>query len=272
MWLDVIAIFEDSFSQNYKYGLSFARSMINCPVCNSLLDEMGHPQVKCPHCGTIIDTQLSPGALGSTPSPYTAPPGYAPQGPGQIPTSYIAPPGVYGIQTIQHAGLLKRFIAWFIDAIILFIVAIPISLIVYGSTLFNSSSDLTLYTSTEGIIYSIITLAISLGYFIYLEATRQQTIGKMAMDIIVVKEDLTPIGMDESLRRNGLRILYQIPIIFLIIDAILIASDEQRIGDKVAHTYVVEKNFFDFVNSQTMMPPPPQAPPQAPPPPRPDDY
>ena len=243
--------------------------MINCPVCNSTLDEMGHPQVKCPHCGTIIDTQFSPGAPGTAPAPYSAPPGYAPQGQAQIPPSYIAPPGAYGIQTIQHAGLLKRFVAYIIDAIILFIVTLPLSILVYGSALFSSSSDFTLYTSAKGLAFSVLSLAISLVYFIYLEATKQQTPGKMAMDIIVVKEDLTPIGMDESLRRNGLRILYQIPIIFLIIDAILIASDEQRIGDKVAHTYVVEKDFFNFINSQINMPPPP---PQAPPPARPDDY
>jgi uncharacterized RDD family membrane protein YckC len=130
---------------------------------------------------------------------------------------------------------------------------------------------------------SIVTIAISIGYFTYLEGMKQQTLGKMILDIIVVREDLRPISMNESIRRNIVRILYQVPFIFQIIDAFLILSDEQRIGDKIAKTYVIEKNFYNYLNAQSVMPPPPpmmpQAPQQPPPPPPPpptppppDDY
>lgn len=237
---------------------------------------MGHPQVKCPHCGTIIDTQLSPGAPEPPAPEYGAPPptGFTPAGPpampgpAQMPPAYIAPQGMSGVQTIQHAGLFKRFIAWIIDVILLAVITIPVGIVLLGSRYSMGGTDLMVYSTFDGALFGLLSLVISLGYFIYMEGTKQQTIGKMALDIIVVGEDLRPVDMDTSFKRNILRVLYEIPVIFIIIDALLIYGDEQRIGDKFAHTYVIEKNFYDYIQAQSLM----GQPQMVPPPQRPQNY
>ncbi len=244
--------------------------MITCPVCNSTLDEMGHPQVKCPNCGTIIDTNLSPGAPDRRPQGYPPRPGTIPGSQTHMPSSYIAPPGFHGSHTIQHAGLLKRAVAFIIDFLIIGVITSPFSVLFFGVPSLDEPINLDSLFSMETLLQSLLALAISLPYFIYLEGSRQQTIGKMALDIIVVKEDLTSIDFNESYVRNGVRFLYEIPLIQFVIyfiDAVLIYSDDQRIGDKFAHTYVVEKSFFDYTNVQARLSQPMTRPPE-----RPDDY
>lgn len=239
--------------------------MITCPVCNSMLDEMGHPQVKCPHCGTIIDTQFSPGGPAAPPPPMGPfPPGYIPQGPPQMPSAYIAPPGMQGVQTIQHAGLVKRFIAWLIDIIVIFIITRPLTFIFLGSPLAEGSDGFSLPDTGTEAIYDLVIIVITIAYFIYMESSRSQTIGKMALDIIVIREDLQPITMDDSIKRNIVRVLYSIPTVFALIyliDGLLIYGDEQRIGDKFANTFVVDKNFVDYITAQARMAGAPTAPP-----------
>ena len=260
--------------------------MITCPVCRSLLDEMGHPQVKCPYCGTVIDTPPQQG--GAPPPGYQyapPPPGYIPAGPDHMPAAYVTPPGMQGIQTIQHAGLLKRFLALLIDSILLAIVTLPLTFILIRKSLMQDSTGFSMAAEFERdmIIVSIITTAITILYFIFMEGKRQQTVGKLALDIIVVREDMHPITMDESIKRNLLRLLYSIPMIgsvFYLIDGILVYKDYQRIGDKVAHTYVVDKGFYDSFHAASMRyqqfpgaPPPFPPPPPSPPPfQRPDEY
>ncbi|MCK4613843.1 MAG: RDD family protein [Thermoplasmata archaeon] len=187
------------------------------------------------------------------------PPVYAQQPPpGQYPQTYVNQGGYYPPQTIQHAGLGKRFVAFLIDWILLSVINIILVFTLFGYSFgaTGSAMDMAFLTSPKYIASVIASVVIMLGYFIYLEGTRQQTLGKMAMGIVVVGEDLKPIDMRKSLIRNGLRILYQIPIIVYIIDAILIADSEQRIGDKVAHTFVIDKDYFDYVSSISRSMPP----------------
>jgi len=188
----------------------------------------------------------------AAPQPYGAPPAYG------APPQYGTPPPYGAMPTmIQHAGLLKRFVALIIDGILLFMVQAGVGLVFDVSVMSMGTSTSPNLASAAYLGYLGLTIVIGLGYFIVLEGKKQQTIGKMAMKIIVVKEDLTPIDMRESLIRNGLRILYQIPclgLLIYIIDAVLIAQDDQRIGDRVAHTFVIDKDFFEYVSSSGGMP------------------
>ena len=157
---------------------------------------------------------------------------------------------------ISHAGLGKRFIAFLVDWILLFIVQVALAIGVFGISIWGASGSMTDYELTAmELAYSAVSMGISLGYYIILEAKTQQTLGKMLLGIIVIKEDFTPAGTRESLIRNGLRILYQIPcigIIIYIVDAVLILDDEQRIGDRVAGTFVVEKEDFERLQAGGM--------------------
>jgi uncharacterized RDD family membrane protein YckC len=79
-------------------------------------------------------------------------------------------------------------------------------------------------------------------YFTLLEGHYGQTIGKMALNIKVVKEaDGLPIDYGEAAVRTILRIIdglfdYLIGAIF-----IWTSDEKQRLGDRVAHTVVVSK-------------------------------
>jgi len=213
---------------------------------------MGYSRVRCPFCGTVIDTSVGSGSQDTPSSEDQS------QEKEFIPSTYIAPAGFYGSKEIQYAGLGKRFLAWVVDILILGLITFPITWLLVGPSTLDQDLSLAAFYSRNNIMRTIIGAAIHLPYFIYLEGTRHQSLGKMALDIIVVKEDLKPIGMRESLFRNGLRILYEIPLlgeVMYLIDAYLIRKNARRLGDMAARSYVVEKNYFDFVNADSTMPP-----------------
>ena len=76
-------------------------------------------------------------------------------------------------------------------------------------------------------------------YYIILEGQFGQTIGKMAVGIKVVSKSGEPIGYRTSLIRNVLRLVDGI--FFYLIGAIMVYQSDtnQRLGDRVGHTYVV---------------------------------
>lgn len=73
------------------------------------------------------------------------------------------------------------------------------------------------------------------GYFIYFEAAYGQTVGKMAMDIVVISENDEPITLKESAIRTLLR-----PVDTIGLVAMYVTDRRQRLGDLAADTIVVE--------------------------------
>jgi uncharacterized RDD family membrane protein YckC len=91
----------------------------------------------------------------------------------------------------------------------------------------------------------VIDVIIAFLYFTLLEGRNGQTIGKMLVKIKVVKQtDNSSISYGEAAVRTILRIIDLIPFIFApyLLAAVLIWSSEkkQRLGDRVAHTVVVQ--------------------------------
>lgn len=83
-------------------------------------------------------------------------------------------------------------------------------------------------------------LVISFGYYIYLEGNYGQTIGKMALGIVVVTEDGGAIDYKPAAIRTVLRIIDVLPFLYVIgLIAILLTDRKQRLGDIVADTVVV---------------------------------
>lgn len=83
-------------------------------------------------------------------------------------------------------------------------------------------------------------LLISFGYYIYLEGNYGQTIGKMALGIVVVTDGGEPIDYREAAIRTVLRIVDALPVLYLIgIIVIFLTDRNQRLGDLVADTVVV---------------------------------
>lgn len=131
---------------------------------------------------------------------------------------------------MKYVGVGRRTVAFLIDAVILFVLAYIIALIVGGA----SSTGFELQGGP-----AFLTFILWFAYFVVLEATMGATLGKRAVGIRVVRADGCPITWSESLIRNALRIIDGI--LLYLVAAILVwqSPERQRLGDRIAHTYVV---------------------------------
>ncbi|MFW5921919.1 MAG: RDD family protein [Halodesulfurarchaeum sp.] len=134
------------------------------------------------------------------------------------------------MENLEKRGIGIRFVALFIDTIVLFVlgyvIAIPIGMT--SATGFNLQGG-----------PAFLWILIGFGYFIVLEGKYGKTVGKRLVGIEVVTEDGRPIDYQASLIRNVLRIIDGI--FFYLVGAILVilSEDEQRLGDRIANTIVV---------------------------------
>jgi len=128
----------------------------------------------------------------------------------------------------QNDTLFPRIAAFVVDAILIGVI---------GVVLVGVASALS--ESLAGAIGGLAGI-LGIAYFIYMEATYGQTVGKRLLGIVVVTEDGQPIGTVASLVRNLLRIIDNLPALYLLgIVVILLSDDGQRIGDILADTVVV---------------------------------
>jgi uncharacterized RDD family membrane protein YckC len=148
----------------------------------------------------------------------------------------------YGAAAPQliYVGVGRRLLALIIDAILLGIVNFIIGLIFHAG-MTNTNGVMSYNSSGPGAALQII---IPIVYFIVMEAMWGATLGKMVLGIRIVKLDGSPIGWGESIIRNLLRIIDDIPFFIpYLLGAILIwtSPTRQRLGDRVAKTVVVRR-------------------------------
>jgi len=127
--------------------------------------------------------------------------------------------------------LLPRIGAFLLDVILLG----------FGVGLLAVSTSL--ISSTLGWLFVSLTPVIIFVYFIYMEGTYGQTLGKRVLGIVVVMEDGSPCDMKASAIRNLLRIVDGLFGYLVGLLAILLTDDDQRVGDLLGDTVVarVEK-------------------------------
>jgi len=193
---------------------------------------------RCAQCGS----PTSPGAkyCESCGAPV-APQGMQP--PAHGPPAYQAPAYYTGTPT-PYQGVAIRFVAilidYFIITIIVGLLVLPFLAAAVAVTTVSENVSAIAWLSVA--IASLIGLAISFLYFTLLEGRYGQTIGKMALNIKVVREaDGMPIDYSEAAVRTVLRIIdglfdYLLGAIF-----IWTSDRKQRLGDRAAHTVVVSK-------------------------------
>ena len=108
----------------------------------------------------------------------------------------------------QPGNLADRFLARFIDGLIVGVVAVIINFVL---AFVSDSWFLT------GFISALVTSALYLGYFAYFESSRGQTIGKQAMKLKVFGPDrVSNPTLEQAIRRNiflAFGVLRIIPII-----------------------------------------------------------
>lgn len=123
--------------------------------------------------------------------------------------------------------LVARILAWIVDALLVGIITGTIA------------GPLTAAGDVGAAIGGFIGLALTLAYFIYMEGTYGQTLGKKLLSIVVVKTDGGPCDMEASAIRNLLRLMDNIPVFYLVgLLVILVTDRDQRLGDLAADTIV----------------------------------
>lgn len=140
---------------------------------------------------------------------------------------------IAGGKNVVSVGL--RLVAIIIDMIVLFILGYLIAM-VSGQTTTGGFQ----LTGAPFFVYSLLSFA----YYILMEAFVGGTLGKLALGLRVEMEDGSPCTISASLIRNLLRIVDGLPyVIPYLLGAIIIwtSPTKQRLGDRLAKTYVVKK-------------------------------
>jgi len=197
---------------------------------------------KCALCGT----RASPGAqycmaCGEAIIRQKQAAGQQPEGaPTYAPSLEVERAGA----TLSCQGVSIRFVAQLVDVIILGVVFWVLGFTGAGTITVDASAAQVSISPFFGLLI-VIDVIIAFLYFTLLEGRNGQTIGKMLVKIKVVKQtDNSSISYGEAAVRTILRIIDLIPFIFApyLLAAVLIWSSEkkQRLGDRVAHTVVVQ--------------------------------
>ena len=131
----------------------------------------------------------------------------------------------------------KRVLAFLID-IVLISVVLGVVFGVFAAVLGG------LFGRAGGAVVALVSPLlglVGLAYFIYMEGTYGQTLGKRFMDVVVVTDTGAPCDMKASAIRNILRIVDALPTLYIVGFAVmyLVSDDRQRVGDIVADTVVV---------------------------------
>lgn len=129
--------------------------------------------------------------------------------------------------------IVERFIAFVIDSVLGGIVSvIPV---IIGVGLMEASAVL-------GSLFVLVGLAVSIVYGFLLEGMYGYKPGKYLMGLVVVKSDGSNCTIGASIIRNLLLIVDQLPFLYLVGIALIFLTDRnQRVGDLVADTVVVEQ-------------------------------
>lgn len=158
------------------------------------------------------------------------------------------------MQTLQFADGGKRFIAFLIDIILLWVVQMIIISILgavgiagLASTNTDNMSDgentaaLVAYFMGAGLIIQLISIVLQIAYFTIMESSASQaTIGKRAMNLIVADENGNRLNTQQALIRNVSRIISGIICLIGYFMAFF-TEKKQTLHDIIAKTNVYTK-------------------------------
>lgn len=143
---------------------------------------------------------------------------------------------------LQPVGFWKRFLAYFIDTVILFIIYSVLSFLFIGEiSLIAVFEDNMFLMSSSFILFYIILWVISFLYFGFLACTSLQgTIGKRLLRIKIVNEH----GERITFRQAVIRFLvytFLSPILYIGFIMIGLTKHKQGLHDMLAKTYCVKR-------------------------------
>ncbi len=199
---------------------------------------------KCALCGTpaSLGAEFCV-ACGESLKSKSSPIEQQPQSPPTYNPSLRVGPQTALATALPYQGVALRFIAQLVDVIILGVVFWLLGFTGAGTITIDAATAQVTISPLFGLLM-LIDVIIAFLYFTVLEGWNGQTVGKMVVKIKVVrKEDNSSISYAEAATRTILRIIDLIPFIApYLLAAVLIWSseDKQRLGDRVAHTVVVQ--------------------------------
>lgn len=151
----------------------------------------------------------------------------------------LTPENVY--VEYELAGIGSRFAAFIVDLLIQLFVFAVAGLGLYFARFDYSGLILELGLQSALFAVTIIILFHLLYYSFFELIMKGQTPGKKLFLIRVIRQSGEPEGIFDSVLRNSLRIVYLIPLLYLL-DAffVILTKNYKRIGDFAANTIVVK--------------------------------
>ena len=133
-------------------------------------------------------------------------------------------------------AVIRRGIAWLLDILFLSIFFFPATFLYSGKWIMGPEEHLWGISDPICLVFLFVIFA----YLILMEAYVGWTIGKRILGMRVVDGSGEKIGLSKSIIRNTLRLVDGLPA-FNVLGIVLIAisKTEQRFGDRIAKTYVV---------------------------------
>ncbi len=153
----------------------------------------------------------------------------------QAPQAPMAPPIPENVNQIKYAGFWIRWAAAFIDGIVVMVIAVPISIAFV--LLSGNSLDSNMPTGMN-----FLGTIIAWAYYILMTDVYQATLGKKAMGIIVVAEDLNKASLGKIALRETVGKL--VSAFTLMIGYLMVAFTDRKRGlhDMIGGTVVVYKD------------------------------
>jgi uncharacterized RDD family membrane protein YckC len=139
---------------------------------------------------------------------------------------------------VEKAGVIRRGVAWVLDFLFLSIFFFPATYLYSGKWVMGPEEHLWGISDPICLVFLLIIFV----YFILMEAYVGWTIGKRLSGMKVVDGEGNKIGISKSLIRNLLRLVDGLPALNIVGIVLIINSKRgQRLGDRIAKTYVVRR-------------------------------
>lgn len=135
---------------------------------------------------------------------------------------------------MNYQGIGPRLVAQIVDTVVLVILFFLVGFVMSGSFTFE-------YQGEAAYPFIAVYAAVPFLYYILLEGLTGATVGKRLLKLKVVRENGSPCGIGPATVRNILRIVDELPFLY-IIGMILISrsNKKQRLGDRFAKTIVIK--------------------------------
>jgi uncharacterized RDD family membrane protein YckC len=131
------------------------------------------------------------------------------------------------------AGVMTRFLAWFMDLLAIAVISVAANLFVF--------TVLTILPGIATALMFIIGFLVNWGYFVFLEYRYAgQTLGKRLLGLRTIQESGVRVGFYQAAMRNLVRPVDNLPLLYLCGGALaLISKKTRRLGDIAAGTLVI---------------------------------